>query len=236
MSDDPGGFNTDIWKVRLRRMARAGGRGVIAVLRTFWSVVRAPLMLAFNILFALIIIFEEWGWRPLHDAVARLSKYSPVAFLERRVASLPPYGALLAFGIPVAVLLPFKFLALFLFAAGRFFAASFVFVTAKIVGTALLARIFVLTKPALMQIAWFAAAYEKFVPWKDALYEQIRASWTWRYGRMLKTRVRLETERLVARYGPKFFTLAARSPVLGRLVAKLPQRVKSALMGQPKSS
>ncbi len=43
-----------------------------------------------------------------------------------------------------------------------------------------------------MRIAWFAQAYNWFVPWKDALFAEIRSSWVWRYGRMLKTRIKLE--------------------------------------------
>ncbi len=55
--------------------------------------------------------------------------------------------------------------------------ATLLFVGAKIASTALVARIFILTKPSLMQIAWFARAFNWFVPWKDAIYAQIRESW-----------------------------------------------------------
>jgi hypothetical protein len=39
-----------------------------------------------------------------------------------------------------------------------------------------------------MQIPWFAYAYSVFVPWQEALFARIRASWPWRYGRILKWR------------------------------------------------
>ena len=39
-----------------------------------------------------------------------------------------------------------------------------------------------------MQIPWFAYAYGVFVPWQEALFARIRASWPWRYGRILKWR------------------------------------------------
>ena len=167
-----------------------------------WSAIRAPLVGVLHILAALIILFEEWGWKPLQDLLGQLERFGLWAAFERKLASLPPYGALCAFVLPAAVLLPFKLLALFLLAGGHVVYAAFVFIAAKLVGTALLARIFILTKPALMQIEWFASGYAKFIPWKDALFAKIRASWTWRYGRMLKTRLRLETGQLVLRWRP----------------------------------
>ncbi len=183
-----------------RLIARQIWRGLLAVahlavqlIGIFWAVARAPLIAALHIVAALIVLFEEWGWRPLQDLLAGFQRFRIWAALERWVAQLPPYGALAAFSVPAAVLLPFKFLALYLLARSHVLSAALVFITAKVVGTALVARIFVLTKPQLMQIGWFASGYEKFVPWKDALFAKIRSSYTWRYGRMIKTRVRLET-------------------------------------------
>ena len=236
MDQDPNSSNAKIWAERLLRGVNAGVRALGDFLLLAWSVARGPLIVALNILAALIIIFEEWGWRPLHDAAARLARFVPIAITERWIASLPPYGALLAFGLPVAVLLPFKLLALYLLAGGHYLSATFVFVTAKLIGTACLARIFMLTKPALMQISWFAAAYEKFAPWKDALFETIRKSRVWRYGRMLKTRMRLGTSRVVARTGPKLMEWSKISPTLAHMISMLPEKGRAALERMSKSS
>lgn len=176
-----------IWRGSL-----AAGRVAVQLSKILWSVARAPLIAALQIAAALIVLFEEWGWRPLQDLLGRLQRFGIWAAMERWVAQLPPYGALLAFSVPAGVLLPFKFLALYLLAGSHVISAALVFITAKVAGTALVARIFVLTKPQLMQIGWFARAYDKFVPWKDALFAEIRSSYTWRYGRMIKTRARLE--------------------------------------------
>ncbi len=77
---------------------------------------------------------------------------------------------------------------IYLLANGQFFLAGALFVFAKIASTALIARIFLLTKPAFMRIGWFARAHDWLMPWKDAIFAAIRNSWPWRYGRMLKTR------------------------------------------------
>jgi hypothetical protein len=170
--------------------------------RTAWQIARGPLIAAFNIAAALIVLFEEWGWRPLSQFIARLARYAPVAALERWIASLPPYPALFVIALPTTLLLPLKFVAVWLLANGYFATATALFFAAKIASTALIARVFILTKPALMRIAWFASAYDWFVPWKDALFAQIRASWVWRYGRMLKTRVKLRIHQAWTRMKP----------------------------------
>jgi hypothetical protein len=73
-------------------------------------------------------------------------------------------------------------------ASGHFLTAAAVILAAKVTSTALIARVFMLTRPALMQIAWFKRAYERFVPWHDRVVGWIRNSWAWRYGRILKWR------------------------------------------------
>lgn len=158
--------------------------------RAIWSVARAPVLFILNILAALVLLFEEWGWRPLSDLLARLAKYRPWAAIERGVASLPPYPSLLVFAAPTALLLPLKFVALWLLARGMVASAAALFLGAKIVSTALVARIFLLTKPALMRIPWFARSYGWLMPWKDQLFAIIRASWIWRYGRLIKARTK----------------------------------------------
>ena len=186
------------------RLLRASRRGLIGVLRlvreamrhlgpalaAFWRVARPVLRTALQILLALIIVFEEWGWQPLADLLGRLAKWRPWAAVETTIARLPPYAALVVFVLPSAVLLPLKFLAVFLVAKGQIVLAGLLFLAAKVVATALIARLFLLTQPALMQIGWFAWTYNTIIPWKDALVDGVHASWPWRAGRVLKERIR----------------------------------------------
>ena len=96
-------------------------------------------------------------------------------WVENQLAKLPPYAALVAFVIPAAVLLPFKLAAFWLIAHGQAFLGGMVFIIAKIIGTAFLARIFSLTKNALMTIGWFALAYNTVMDWKQRIYAYVRA-------------------------------------------------------------
>jgi hypothetical protein len=184
--------------------------GVRVLLVLGWSALKPPLMAALQVLAALIVLFEEWGWKPLSEALAWLARFRVVAKLEGLISRLPPYAALFVFALPTAILFPLKLLAVWLLANEQFAAATGLFIGAKIASTALVARLFMLTRPALMQIAWFARAYNWFMPWKDRLFAEIRASWVWRYGRMVKTRVRLELKQAWAKMKPRAQALAAR--------------------------
>ena len=146
-----------------------------------------------RILFAplvLVVLFEEWGWAPLARAFAALSRLPWLGQLERRIARLPPWAALLAFGVPVVTLVPVKLLALYLFSQGHVVWGFALVVAAKLTGTALAARLFQLTQPALMRMPWFARLYIPWKNWKDRVLTQIRQSALWRAAGRFKARLK----------------------------------------------
>jgi hypothetical protein len=66
------------------------------------------------------------------------------------------------------------------------------------VGTAIVAQLFTLTQPALMQLAWFAKLYGRWTVWKTGLLVQVRASWAWRFARVVKQRLKQRWHRMRA--------------------------------------
>ncbi len=155
-------------------------------MRTLLAVLAWPL----KWLLALLILFEEWGWEPLQQALARLARWPGLRWVEARVRRLPPYAALLLFALPALALLPIKLLALWLIGQGRAWAGLLVIVLAKLVGTAIVARLFTLTQPALMRLAWFARGHAAWTAWKGALLAWARASAPWQAARAWRLRWR----------------------------------------------
>lgn len=139
---------------------------------------------------ALLLVFEQWGWETLARALTALAKLPLWARLERRVQRLPPWGALLLLAVPALALFPVKLLALVLFGSGHALLGVVLLVGAKLFGTAVVARLFQLTQPALMQYGWFARLYPRWKDWKDGLILWIQASKVWRLARIIKARVR----------------------------------------------
>ena len=147
-------------------------------------------------LLALLILFEEWGWEPLQRALAWLGRLPLLRHLEALVGRLGPRCALLVLLLPSLLLIPVKLGALWLLAHDQRLLGLGVIVSAKLVGTAVVARLFSLTRPALMRMPWFASLYGRWTAWKDTLLTRVRASWAWRVGRVLKRSVHQRLSRL----------------------------------------
>ncbi len=130
---------------------------------------------------ALLLIFEEWGWEPLARLMGYLARLPLWARMESFIRRLPPYGALVAFFVPALMLLPVKLLALYWIGNGHTVLGVVVVISAKMVGTAAVARLFALTQPALMQLAWFARLYGRWMPWKNALIARFKSTAVWRF-------------------------------------------------------
>ena len=148
------------------------------------------LLWPFKFLLALLILFEEWGWEPLQRGLAAIGRWPGFRWIERRVRALPPYAALALFAVPALLLLPIKLAALWAIQRGHALLGVGVIVAAKLVGTAIVARLFTLTQPALMRLAWFARWHARWVGWKDQLLAWVRASAAWRWARAFKAAVR----------------------------------------------
>src|SRR5436305_5080314 len=116
------------------------------------------------ILLALVFLLEAWLWehlRPLVAAVVNLIAWDKLKTrLARVVEWLPPWAVLVVFVIPFLVLLPLKFLEVYLLVRRQWIAAILVLVLAKLLGLGVTAFIFDVTRPKLLQMAWFRWLYE----------------------------------------------------------------------------
>ena len=139
-------------------------------------------------LLALLILFEEWGWEPLQRLMAAIGRWPGLRWIEGAIRRLPPYGALALFALPTLMLVPVKLGALWLIGQGHVVSGAVVIIVAKLVGTAVVARLFTLTQPALMRLAWFASLHGRWTRWKDALLGRVRASKPWRAARVFRQR------------------------------------------------
>ena len=102
--------------------------------------------------------------------------------------------------VPAVLLFPVKLLALWLIHQGRAALGLVVIVVAKIVGTALVGRLFMLTEPKLMQFAWFARALAWWRTTKARVKAIVRASAAWRGAQALRRRVRIVLRRFAGRH------------------------------------
>ena len=144
---------------------------------------------------AFVILFEEWGWAPLARLVGELARLPFFAWLESYIAALPPFGALLVYCVPTLGALSVKVLALYWISLGHTAVGLMTIVVAKIVGTAIVARLFQLTQPALMKLPWFSALYRRWSDWKVTIIGTVRASRAWQAADQALVRTRLQAKR-----------------------------------------
>jgi hypothetical protein len=125
---------------------------------------------------AVIIILEDWLWDDLARLAAFVGQLPILRSIESLIVALPPYLALFVFAVPSLLLIPVKLIALYFIAHGQKTLGVLTVVAAKFVGTALVARLFILTRPKLMRIGWFASGYERFISFKERLYAFLRST------------------------------------------------------------
>ena len=152
-------------------------RGVLAVLAALW------------------MVLEEWLWDSLVALTAWIARLPLLKWLEARIRRLPPYAAMAIFVVPWFVLLPAKIAAVWLIGTGHLRLGVLVFVVAKLIGTAVLARLFTLTKASLLQIGWFARFYAWFTRLRDRLYAYVKALRSYQLAKAWLARVRARLRR-----------------------------------------
>lgn len=145
----------------------------------------------FIILAAFLLWFWEWLWEPLERLMARIGQWPVLRLVEAWISRAPRYLALVCFVIPGAVLLPFKLLGLYFLGHGAPLLGLGTFLAAKVVGTALVARIFALTKPQLMEIGWFVRTYAVVVRFKNYVFETLHQHPVYQRTRALLVALRL---------------------------------------------
>ena len=172
------------------------------------------------ILVAIAFLIEAWLWSHLQPVVAwvvaRIPFRAVKAWIAGTIRKLPPAATLVVFIVPMAMLFPFKLLGLWLLARQQWIAASTVLVLAKLVGVAVTAFVFEVTRPKLLKMAWFRWLYEHVMAWLDwahrlvdptkhrirRLIRVLRAKQTGRALRLLwRIRRRVQAARRAAKVG-----------------------------------
>lgn len=130
----------------------------------------------FVLIGAVVILIEDWLWDDLARVAAFIGQLPILRPIELLISALPPYLALIVFAVPSVLLVPVKLLAVYLMAHGQATLGVLTVVAAKVFGTALIARIFTLTRPKLLHIPWFAWLHDRVVGFKSRVYTYLRST------------------------------------------------------------
>jgi len=117
-----------------------------------------------------VLLVEEWLWTWTTRALARLSRFAAIARLERWMGAQSPRVALVLLATPLLAIVPFKVLAIALMYGGQAVPGVALLVADKLVVTALFARVWQLTEPAVTRIDVVRRLRDEFLRLRSALH------------------------------------------------------------------
>jgi hypothetical protein len=133
------------------------------------------------VLLAVIFLIEAWLWDHLEPIVAWGVELIPLRafkqWLAERVDTLSPAMTLIVFIVPVIPLFPLKMIGFWLLAHEYWLSAILTIVFAKFLGVGVAAFIFDVTRPKLLEMAWFERLYEFIIGLRakaNALVEPVK--------------------------------------------------------------
>ncbi|MCA0246549.1 MAG: hypothetical protein LCH93_08015 [Proteobacteria bacterium] len=128
---------------------------------------------------AAVVFFEDVLLHYLGLAMAAIARWPPIARIETWLAGLPPWAALIAFVAPSTLVLPVKLAAVWFAMQGKFVLATGAIVLGKVVATALVARLYKILRPTLLQLSWYLRAETWLFDFRDRVYGFVRALPAW---------------------------------------------------------
>ena len=124
---------------------------------------------------AVLMWIEESLWIWLKRLTTTIAQIPLIHQIESAVLQLPPSLTVVVFFLPMLTLFPLKILAVYLATRGLWLASIGVLIAAKVLGTAIVARLYVVCQPKLMSIKWFCRVHDWLVSTRDQLYAAVRS-------------------------------------------------------------
>jgi hypothetical protein len=89
--------------------------------------------------------------------------------LRRAIERLGPHTSLCLLAVPLAIVEPLKLLALVIVGSGHWITGTAAIVSAYALSLLVIERLFLIVKPKLLTLSWFAACWEWFVATRGAI-------------------------------------------------------------------
>ena len=133
------------------------------------------------VLLAVVFLIEAWLWDHLEPIVAKAVEWIPLQafkqWLADRIDTLSPAMTLIVFIVPVIPLFPLKLVGFWLLMHEYWLSAVLTIVFAKFLGLGVAAFIFDVTRPKLLEMAWFEKLYDFVIALRakaNALVEPVK--------------------------------------------------------------
>ena len=165
--------------------------------RTLVTAIRRSVASCLLFVAALVLLFEEWFWERSTAVAARLGRLPLLSDIESWIRRRERWTALALFVAPVVVIYPFKALALYAMGRGYLTAGVTAFIMAKLLATAVFARLYQLTERAIIQFGWVRWTRAEFLRGRAFVHGWLNAQPSYRRARVL---LRRSSQRIKHRY------------------------------------
>lgn len=152
------------------------------------------------VLASLLMWLEESLWVWLKHITAWIDLVPFVRRIEVALLRLPPYPMMIVFLLPMSLLFPLKVVAVYWATKGFWLASLALLATAKVLGTAVVARMYVVCQPKLKTIGWFCRLHDWLVATRDRLYAAVRAMPIYQRVRAQLTAIKQAARTFMARW------------------------------------
>jgi hypothetical protein len=137
-----------------------------------------------------VLVFEEWIWDHASAVLRRIGRLLPFRWIEGWVRRRTPPQALALYVLPVLVVLPLKAVALGVMGHGRVALGFAILFLDKVIGTAVLARLWQMTEPAITDYRWIRQGRDAFLRLRRRLYRWLYRQPVYRRTRALLKRIK----------------------------------------------
>ena len=192
---------------------------------SFATAIRRSLASSLLFVAALVLLFEEWFWDKSTAVAKRLGRLPLLSDLESWIRHRERWGSLALFAAPVLVIYPFKALALYAMAHGYVIGGMVAFILAKLVATALFARLYQLTEHAIIQFHWVRRTRAAFLRVRAFIHAWLDAQPAYRRARVM---LRQQSQRIKHRYRVAYRLQRRRRGMIMRALAPKPGRGRDA--------
>lgn len=137
-----------------------------------------------------VVLFEEWLWDTLKVLGETISHVLCLDQIEVFLENSKPWVALIAIAIPVVLVTPLNLYALLLLTEGRIMEGVILEVFAKLLGTLMISRVFMLTKPQLLTIPAFNYVYTKVTTAINWAHKKIKETSVYQTALLIKAEIK----------------------------------------------
>lgn len=143
------------------------------------SLLKRVIRLILVSLAAIWMLFEDWVWDTIVDLMKEVARLKIINRFESFLARQNQYLLLTLFTFPFLIVIPAKLYGLYLIADGKVIRGVTIFIVAEVLITALVTRLFIISKDKLLQIKAFEIYYYWFKDKKEWLYSELRKLRAW---------------------------------------------------------